>query len=530
MKRLLIFASICIGLLFSCKKENDNPQWDINVLGPLAKATLGIENLIGDSSLGIDGNGALSITIDTTFSNFKLDSIYQIPDTTLYTIQVFPAFPQPIPPNTPFTSQNNNVVLGISGVELKLANLKSGTIKIEIKNTLQSKIFYTYTIPKAKKNGVPFTITFTIDSASITNPKYFNQSYDFSGYTVDLTGNNGSLVNTIAYNVEARSDPNGQTFNLVGSDTLINLKTSMIGIAPDYVRGYLGQSNLTDKKSISFGFGNLISDGTIVLDSVEMNFAVTNYAGADIQAYVNVLTALNNRTGQALSLNSASLIQNYLNINRATEAYPISYNVSPSVYSVILNKSNSNIKQVMESLPDSLLYDISLQINPLGNIGGSSDFIYSDRIVDTRIQVKLPLSFGANQLTLSDTLDFDINNTTDLDPVGPSTITLLALNGFPFDMDMQMILLDENNSTIDSLLVPGLIAAGQLDMNNRVSNSTLTKLTIPIDDSRKENLKRTKRIKVRAAFSTPNYPQLVQLYNTYHLDLKFVGDGLYHIR
>ena len=530
MKRLTLFICLLFTAFISCKKENENPQWNVAFLGPLAKATLGIENLIGDSSLSINSNGAVSLIIDTTFSNFVLDSVYTIPDTTLITTQVFPPFPLPIPPGTPFLSNNNNVTLGVSGVQLKSAVLKEGSIKIEIKNTLQSKILYTYKIPKALKNGIPFQVNFSVDSASISDPKFFSQSYDFSGYTIDLTGSSNGSFNSLAYNVTATTDPAGDTLNLAGSDTLINLRTSLIGIAPAYVRGYLGQSDLSDNKSISFGFGNLISDGTIVLDSVDMKFEVTNFIGADIQAYINSLTSLNNRTGQIVPLVNSDLVQRYLNINRATESSAASFNVSPYSYSVTLNKSNSNIKQIMESLPDSLRYDLSLQLNPLGNISGSNDFIYSDKLVDTRILVNMPLSFAANQLTLSDTIDFTIENATDLDPIGPSVITLHALNGFPFDMNMQLLLLNENNVVIDSLLVPGLISSAQIDVNNRVSASTLTKIPIPIDDIRKQKLTQTKRIKVRAAFTTPNYPQLIQLYNSYHLDLKFIGDGEYLIR
>ena len=75
MKRLSALLLLLTVIIISCKKENDNPQWDIDVLGPLAHATMGIENLIGDSSLDINSNGAVSLIIDTSFSNFKLDSI-----------------------------------------------------------------------------------------------------------------------------------------------------------------------------------------------------------------------------------------------------------------------------------------------------------------------------------------------------------------------------------------------------------------------------------------------------------------------
>ncbi len=530
MKRLLFLLLLLTAIIISCKKENDNVQWDINVLGPLAHGTMSIENLIGDSSLNVNGNGAVSLMIDTSFANFKLDSIYQIPDTTLITYQIWPPFPQVIDSGQTFISSNNNVTLGVTGVQLKYALLKAGSIKIEIKNTLQSKILYSYTIPKALKNGIPFTVNFSVDSASTTSPQFFSQSYDFSGYAIDLTGSTGGSFNTLAYNVVAKADTDGVSFNLFGSDTLLNLKTSLLDIAPNYVRGYLGQSDLSDNKSISFGFGNLISDGTILLDSVEMKFDVTNYIGADIQAYFNSITSVNNRTGQIIPLSNSTLIQNYLNINRATESTPASFNVQPYVFSTTLNNSNSNIKQIMESLPDSLIYDMALQLNPLGNISGSNDFIYSDKIVDTRIQVNMPLSFAANQLTLSDTIDFAIEDASDLDPIGPATITLYATNGFPFALNMQLLLLDVNNTVIDSLLVPGLIAAGQLDVNNLVSASTLTKIPIPINENRKQNLTLTKKIKIRAALTTPAYPQLYQLFNSYHLDIKLIGDGEYHIR
>ena len=138
MKRLSALLLFLAIIIFACKKENDNPQWDIDVLGPLAHATLSIENLIGDSTLDINSNGAVSLIIDTSFSNFKLDSIYQIPDTTLITSQVWPPFPQLITPGQTFISSNNNVTLGVTGVQLKSAILQDGSIKIEIKfsNTL----------------------------------------------------------------------------------------------------------------------------------------------------------------------------------------------------------------------------------------------------------------------------------------------------------------------------------------------------------------------------------------------------------
>ena len=32
---------------------------------------------------------------------------------------------------------------------------------------------------------------------------------------------------------------------------------------------------------------------------------------------------------------------------------------------------------------------------------------------------------------------------------------------------------------------------------------------------------------IRATFTTPSYPSLVQMYSDYHLDLKLIADGIY---
>lgn len=528
--RYFIFIISAAAVFFSCKKVNENPQWDIEVLGPLAHASLGINQLISDTLLATDVNGALSIKIDTTYSNFTLDSVYQVPDTFIKTSVIFPAFPSTITPNTPFLSNNNNVTLGVPNVQLTNANITSGFIKLEFKNTLQSKIFFTYKIPKAKKNGIPFTITVSVDSASLASPSYFSDTYDFSGYSLDMTGSSGTLFNTISYNVEARSDPNGQSFALFGSDTLINLKTSLIQIVPDYAKGYLGQTTIIDNKNINLGVGGLIKGGNIKLDSVTMKFDITNYVGADLQIYLNQVLSVNNRQGNVIPLSNSNLIRHYININRATEPYFASYSPVPFNYSIILNKGNSNITDLIENIPDILNYNINLKLNPLGNISGNSDFVYSNKLVDTRIQIDMPLSFSANQLVFADTINFSIANATNFDPIGPSTIYLIAKNGFPFDLDMMLFLIDKNNAITDTLLVPGLISSASVGTNAIVTNPITTKISIPIDAARKSRLLTTERIGIRAKFNSPNYPQLTQLYSNYRLDIKLIGDGTYYIR
>ncbi len=524
------FALCLLILVSACKKENKHPQWDIEVYGPLLHATLGMNELVGSSSIEADSNGAQILDFDTIFSAFKIDSIYQIKDTTLFTFITFPNFPSSISPGTPFVSNNNDISLGLGSIQLKEAIVSSGKIRLEIKNTLNSKVNFIYTIPRAYKNGIAFTVNATVDSASVTDPKFFTGEYDFSGYRIDLTGFAGNLVNSLTYNVKATSDPNGVVFNVAGLDTMVNLKSTLLSIRPSFVRGYLGQVNTTANTTENIGVGGLIKNGTVLIDSVQMNLDIINYIGADAQAIVSSLRSINNLTGNIVNLAAPSFINHYLNINRAGINSSLVDSLQPTFYSIQLDQSNSNIKNIIENLPDKIDYDLSLNLNPLGNNSGSNDFVFSEKLLDTRLRIKMPLRFALNQLLLADTVPFSINNATDFDAVGPLTLTVLADNGFPFDMNIQLFLLDNTQSIVDSLFVPDLIAAAPYDASYRATGIKRTEIKIPVDAIRKQRLLSVERVGVRMKFNTPDYPQKIQFYANYKLDLKMVADGIYSIR
>ena len=220
---LLLFV-----LQLACKKENDRPQWDVAVKGPILKASLTLDNLIADSLQHTNPDGSLSIVFDSDVFKLDPDSLFKIPDTTLNTLNIWQFITYPVQPNTPFYSVNNNIQLGISGPQLTEVAIRSGKIKLDIRNTLPSKVIIIYQIPKAIKNGLPFKVQEVIDSGSITNPTLFSGTYDLDGYLVDLTGATGNQFNTAYYDVQAISDPQGNAFDIHTGDTLINLNTTIM--------------------------------------------------------------------------------------------------------------------------------------------------------------------------------------------------------------------------------------------------------------------------------------------------------------
>ena len=531
MKAKFLVHFLCLSILIiGCKKENDKPQWDIEVLGPVLFASLTLNELMADTLRLVNADGSVSLMLEQSFYDLDTDSVYEIPDTTITNVIVWPLFPSPITPGTPFLSADNKIALGVSGVKLTKAILERGTIHLELRNDLPTKVVYTYTIPKAKKGGVAFVMEREVDAANSSGPGIFSGSFDLDGYEIDLTGPLGNQFNTITYNVNAVSDPDGSAFTIFNNDTIINLKSRLTDLDPIYVKGYLGQSTLEESSNQRTGLDNLIYDGFINLDSVTMDLEINNYIGADAQIIFNSLTAFNDRTSTSVNLVAPSIMNRTLNINRARESGPPIRPAIVSKHKYHLDNSNSNIKSFVENLPERISYNADLSLNPLGNISFYNDFLYSDQLVEGKLSINMPLRFATQNLLLADTQELSFSGLTDIDPLGPLTLTLVAQNGFPVDFDVQLFVVDENHQITDSLLVPGYIRMANLDSQYKVLSPYQTKIEIPVDDSRKGKILQGKYIGIRMAFITPDFPQKVQLYASHRIDLKLIANGTYHIR
>jgi len=145
------------------------------------------------------------------------------------------------------------------------------------------------------------------------------------------------------------------------------------------------------------------------------------------------------------------------------------------------------------------------------------------------MKAEMPLAFAANHLTFADTSAFEIQNQQDFDPVGAGTYTLIIDNGFPFEANVHLILLDEHNQFVDSLPVTGPVAAASVDANFKVIAPTRTKIPVAIDAARKQRILNAKNLFIRASFTTPAFPQYIQIYSDYKLNLKLVADATYLI-
>jgi hypothetical protein len=189
--------------------------------------------------------------------------------------------------------------------------------------------------------------------------------------------------------------------------------------------------------------------------------------------------------------------------------------------SLIFDRTNSNLNDLLASKPDSISMTASARIIPLTGTG--TTYISHDSRYDVTAAIELPLWGKAEFLILLDTLAFDYLSTTlpapkELERV---IVHLNITNSFPVTLYPQIYLLDENRMLLDSLFTGEEKIEGASDTNNDGIADPHKQDPIDIDLTRDkiDNLSNTHYLITRGKIMTTNFPvQDVKFYLSYYLD------------
>lgn len=525
---ILLAASLFFS---SCRKEMEHPSWDTQLLAPLIDASMTINNILPDSILQTNADSSMKIVFSNELYKINMDTLFNIADTTIHSGYAVPfTIGSGLTPGytLPFPS-SSSTTYSLPGIELKKVIIKSGFVTFKVKSKIREVTEFVYSIPCATDAlGNPFSKPFTVPARVGSNPGVYNQTFDLSGFTINLTGPSGTQINTIYTSLAGKiSAAAADTVLVTPSDSLI-IDNTFYDLVPFYAKGYFGNNTYnTGSSESAFTLFDRIVDGTILLEDVDFNFSIENPIGLYARLYINNITSINSRTGTSINL-SNTLIGSPININRASESAGIIY---PTYANFPLNTSNSNIKPMIENLPDKFGYSMQVITNPLGNISGSNDFIYYDRLLKAKLNMEIPLSIVANNLTLADTLDFNISQSDGTQNIHDGTIALFANNGFPFDAKLQLYLLNENNTVRDSIFgYANTIVEAPINSSLRVIGKKMTKISVPISAEKMNLLYDTKKVVMKVKFNTSSQPQYIKIYSEYSIDIKLVGDFNYTIQ
>jgi hypothetical protein len=471
-----------------------------------------IGSSIGVSINNLDLSGGL-ILVDTSAAITVKVSISNIQVSTATAI--FPA--------QDVVNQTNNVTLtGMGDKLLTTAVIGQGTVQAEIYSTSKDTIYFSYSIPSALKNGQVFHFDAVVLPANAGGNVHQIFNSDFSGYTLNLTGQDHLMdtFNTFYNTLVGRINYTGKIVTLSLKDSL-DITLTLINAKPSYVKGYLGQDTISFGPSTSgLDVFNNISATTLNFSSAQMSVEFDNAIGVSAQGELNQLTAYNTTKGTNVPLTGPSLNKEYF-IAPAIFGTPLPTTVTTKVDLT----TGTNAVNLLNLLPNKISYQGQVQINPAGNTNTYSDFAQAGVDLKAYFNMTIPLSLIASNLVLSDTVQFT-GTSFDTKTFQNGNFNLIVTNGFPLDASITMCFIDQYGTKLDSLITTPIIQPAPIDpVSGKVTGPKVTTIPFSFTSARLNNiLQNSNRVIFTAKFNTDPANKRVTLYSNYAVQFVLVGD------
>jgi hypothetical protein len=430
-------------------------------------------------------------------------------------------------------SSNEEVTQIIGERKFTYVQCETGQLEVNFKSSIQENVKLTYILKGAyDPNGNGIKAITNIPAAPAGQTQQVTQTYDLSGYSINLTGVDGTKFNTYTQLVIARIDSTG-ILREITSDDSVFIQYKIKNIKPKYIKGYAGRDTFNFSGSSPFDVTKLFSGNlpnAIDFQRAKLSVSIENGLGIDGIGKINFLSGTNQNGNQVnLIDNSASpIIGTNLTIDRAKD-FPL----RPAYQEFQVNSTNSNVKDFITNLPNKIDYDVQIKTNFLGNRQTYNDFAYLDSKLKVNINLTIPLDIKANNFNLRDTIDFKLGNTpNELDNIKDGTLFLITNNKFPLEAKINLIAYDANYQSLDTLLQNYELVPADVDQSCKAQIAKKNIMPIPMPTDRVRKLYTAQKLILTATFNTKSNNgncsgQYFTIYYDYYLDAKVTAQFTY---
>ncbi len=374
-----------------------------------------------------------------------------------------------------------------------------GILTYDLHSDLNVGIMVNLSLPSSEING-----NIPSQEFDLTAGGNVNEQWDISGMSTNLTTDPAQNFNRMPVQLEILILPTNYIVEFDSSDN-VNGFLSMEELTIGYADGYLGQQTINisqDTLDLSFDFLKNL-EGELILEEPSMTIDYTNSIGVPIRIKTEFF-GINTQTG----------VSQYLEYDSVDIVIPSEIG-GEADGEILIDKYNSSIVDFLAFRPDRIIYYGGGITNPDGY---SINFIDDNDKLIGNSELKIPLILRADHLSFSDTLAF--SSSSDDIPLEEGLMQLNILNGFPFDLDMSLILSDSiSGQAIDEIVFEN-IASAIVDDNGKVSEKILSEIIVEFDELFLENMKISNRILLEVETSTfENGSVPVVLYSNYEIKI-----------
>jgi hypothetical protein len=500
MLKNLFVIIIITASLFSCRKEGTS--WDSDWIAPIINDSLLVSDFVNDSTFEVNADNSIQVVLDRDLVDLNLSDLVVIPDTTVLQDFTLGVQSLSLPAGTNFLDEIQEHEFALGDVALFDARLSSGKAYIRIENPIPTKGIFNVELPGVTKDGVVFSQVEEVPAASGGSNGVETFELDLKYYSVDMRGVNGNSFNKLQSKMSVTTGPDGPTVTMTNQD-VVKFSISFENLKVDYARGYFGSTTFSDTTEVFLDALANITGGSIDLNDINFDLTIANGIKVAAQGKITMMESVNFDDNK-VDLTHPEFNQ-FLNLDPA-QGFGINHIPSEKVLN--FENGNSNIVSFLENLGYKYNLGYELMINPWGNTSSGNDEIFPSSRVKLNLKTDFPLDVAMSDLTIQDTFEVDFTSDQRFLKVKEGQFILKTENSFPFGGGAELILMDENNQLIGSIVSSEVLEAAKVNITNDGYKSIDQVITFDIANSIAEKLPEVKniilKVRVNSAYSPNN--------------------------
>jgi hypothetical protein len=286
----------------------------------------------------------------------------------------------------------------------------------------------------------------------------------------------------------------------------------------DYAEGYFGQQEASfDGDTIETGMEDVFSHihGTLSLTNPQVKIFYSNGFGIPVEITADV-TGVDGE-GREQSLDAPPMRMDC----------PAGRNDPPAEGVLAFTRDNTNIVELIDLRPLTIIYGGGARMNPDGFLGWDN-FVSASSSLVAGLEVDVPLEMRLQDLALTDTLENPLqSDNTDTSEFSLQDLDYLMLylgtdNGFPIDLSIRMYMYDSLTHVVrDSVLFGKILEAAPVDDGGRVTETVTTRQQVRLEGSQLKALEEVNALILVVTFNTSAAgTQEVKIYTDYTLGFR----------
>ncbi len=412
------------------------------------------------------------------------------------------------------------------GAELTWVIIKTGNVLMRVESTIEEVIVLEYEIPNSTKQGAPGPIRkeWTIPAAEPGGTVQIEEKFPIDGYNIELGGKNKyetPTFNHVFNTLKARIEYSGieRTLSL---DDKIKIEFGLVDVKPYLIVGDPSKHVANVKDTFSLESLKKIGGG-ISLEDATFEINIANGFGIEALLEVQEILGVNSRKPKNVALISTEL-NNPILLGKAIN----NAEFIPFQKQVVLNGNNSNLKQFLENIPESVIPSLKATIRPNGTID-QNDFAFDFSSLDANFKLVVPLKVGLDSLTFSNKQKVNLLSDEKVENIKELKLIVRADNWFPISGTLEMEFLDESDNVLTTLFrnTNNTLTAAELDpLIDKVSLPVESELTTTLSSSEILIIQNAAKVNIVARFNTES-AQRFNLLADYKVDLKLISEVVY---